>query len=128
MMVHLSRYMAICITGIIVVATVLLNQGCYYDNEEELYPYEFCDSLDNATYTNNIEQITKTNCAVSGCHTGTSPAGGLFLDTYQQVKTIGEDGRLSTRALVMQNMPPSGPLSACEMEAIQQWINNGTPQ
>lgn len=127
-MEHLNRKIALVITCLLVVTTVLLNQGCYYDNEEELYPYEFCDSLDNVTYTSHIEQITKTNCAISGCHTGTSPGGGLFLDTYQQVQTIGEDGRMSTRALVMQDMPPSGPLSACEMEAIQQWINNGTPE
>jgi hypothetical protein len=127
-MEHLNRKIAFLFTCLLVVSTVLLNQGCYYDNEEELYPYAFCDSIDNVTYTSNIEQITKANCATSGCHTGTSPAGGLFLDTYQQVKTIGEDGRMSTRALVMQDMPPSGPLSACEMEAIQQWINNGTPE
>jgi len=127
-MVHLSRKITYVLIIGLVFTTVFFNQGCYYDNEEELYPYEFCDSLDNATYSMNIEQITKTNCAISGCHTGTNPGGGLFLDTYQQVKTIGEDGRMSTRALVMQDMPPSGPLSACEMEAIQQWINNGTPE
>ncbi len=126
-MERLSKNIPLIATLLFLASTVLFTQGCYYDNEEELYPYAFCDSLENVTYTSHIEQITQTNCAISGCHTGTSPGGGLFLETYQQVKAIGEDGRMSTRVLVMQDMPPSGPLSACEMEAIQAWINAGTP-
>lgn len=109
---------------------IAIAQSCYYDNEEELYPFDAqnCDTSATITYANRIEGIIQNNCAVSGCHTGTSPTGGLFLDTYNQVKTIADDGRLTDRALVQQDMPPSSPLSNCEMEAIQRWVNAGSPQ
>jgi len=104
--------------------------SCYYDNEEELYPYGNlnCDTLTNITYTNSIQAIANTNCAISGCHTGVNPTGGIVLETYQQMKSIADDGKLGNRVLVQQNMPPSGPLSTCDLEAIQVWINNGAPE
>jgi len=105
-------------------------QSCYYDNEEELYPFESenCDTLSVITYQNKVEAIIQNNCAISGCHTGVSPTGGLFLDTYAQVKAIAENGDLTDRTIVQQDMPPSSPLSNCEMEAIQQWVNNNSPE
>jgi len=109
---------------------VVFAQSCYYDNEEELYPFESenCDTLSVITYENKIEGIIQGNCAVSGCHTGVSPTGGLFLDTYQQVKAIADNGNLTDRTIVQQDMPPSSPLSNCEMEAIQKWVNNNSPE
>ena len=53
-------------------------RGCYYDSEEVLYPASFCD-LTNVTWTNNIEPIIATECAIPACHVpggdgpGTSP-------------------------------------------------------
>ena len=109
---------------------MVVAQSCYYDNEEELYPFanESCDTLSVITYSNKIEAIIQNNCAVSGCHTGVSPTGGLFLDTYAQVKAIAENGDLTDRTIVQQDMPPSSPLSNCEMEAIQEWVNNNSPE
>lgn len=109
---------------------VVMAQSCYYDNEEELYPFasESCDTLSVITYQNKIEAIIQNNCAISGCHTGVSPTGGLFLDTYAQVKAIADNGNLTDRTIVQQDMPPSSPLSNCEMEAIQKWVNNNSPE
>lgn len=114
----------------IFVLILALSQSCYYDNEEELYPFQGqnCDTLSVITYNNKVESIIQNNCAVSGCHTGTSPTGGLFLDTYQQVKAIADNGALTDRTIVQQDMPPSSPLSNCDLEAIQQWVNNGGPE
>ena len=126
-MEHLNKRIAILI---LLLGVVALAQSCYYDNEEELYPFEAqgCDTLTNVTYNGHIEAIIQNNCAVSGCHTGNSPTGGLFLDTYQQVKAIADNGDLTDRTIVQQDMPPSSPLSNCEMEAIQKWVNNGSPE
>jgi len=45
--------------------------GCYYDNEEELYPQApECDTL-NVTYSATIALIMETNC--NDCHGGASP-------------------------------------------------------
>ncbi|MCA1762740.1 MAG: hypothetical protein LC664_07095 [Flavobacteriales bacterium] len=129
-MVHLNRSRNFWVIAILFLALVMVAQSCYYDNEEELYPFDAaqCDTVATVTYTNTIMAITNSNCAVSGCHTGVSPTGGLFLDTYQQVREIALNGDMSSRVLVSEDMPPSGPLSRCDMEAIQNWINNGAPE
>lgn len=104
--------------------------SCYYDNEEELYPFgnSNCDTLSVITYSNSIQAIANTNCAISGCHTGVNPTGGIKLETYQQLKSIADNGKLGSRTLVEKDMPPSGPLSNCDLEAIQVWINTGAPE
>jgi len=129
-MVHLNRSRNFWILAILFLGVVMVVQSCYYDNEEELYPFDAaaCDTVATITYTNTIQAITNGNCAVSGCHTGVSPTGGLFLDTYLQVREIALNGDMSSRVLVSEDMPPSGPLSRCDMEAIQTWINEGAPE
>ena len=65
--------------------------GCYYDNEEELYPFDFCD-VTNVTYSGTIQPIVQGNCAVPGCHVpgATSPD----LSTYAGLKTVADNGKL----------------------------------
>lgn len=127
---HLNKSITLWITAILLLGIMIFGQSCYYDNEEELYPFDAaeCDTVATITYTNTIAALTNSNCAVSGCHTGVSPTGGLFLETYQQVREIALNGDMSSRVLVSEDMPPSGPLSRCDMEAIQTWINNGAPE
>ncbi len=108
---------------------IVMAQSCYYDNEEELYPFDVdCNLPPAVTYAGQIEAIIQGNCAVPGCHTGNSPTGGLFLDTYQQVKAVADNGKLTNRTIVQETMPPSSPLSNCDQEAIQVWVNNGAPE
>ncbi len=127
-MERLNKHKTLGIILILLSGTFI--SSCYYDNEEELYPYGNlnCDTLSVITYTNSIQAIANGSCAISGCHTGVNPTGGITLETYQQMKSIADDGKLGTRVLVQQNMPPSGPLSSCDLEAIQVWINNGAPE
>lgn len=104
--------------------------GCYYDNEEELYPFagNQCDTLLPLSYNGIIQPIMQQNCAISGCHTGVNPTGGLRLDTYTQVSEIALNGDMSSRVIVNRDMPPSGPLSACDISALQAWIDLGAPE
>jgi uncharacterized membrane protein len=104
-------------------------QSCYYDSEEKTYPgsLDGCDTIP-PTFTNTIEAITSTNCAISGCHTGINPSAGIFLDTYAQVKVIADNGKLNQQVVVNKSMPPSGPLTDCERKAIADWIAAGAPE
>jgi hypothetical protein len=124
----LNKYKSHSILAILLGGIFL--SGCYYDNEEELYPFSNlnCDTLSVITYSNTIQAIANSNCAISGCHTGVNPTGGIKLETYQQMKSIADNSKLSSRVLVEKNMPPSGPLSNCDLEAIQIWINSGAPE
>lgn len=101
--------------------------GCYYDNEEYLYPDTFCDTS-AVTWSGTIEPMIQSSCAIPGCHVpgGQSPS----LTSYTAVKAIADDGRL--RGVVINGspffMPPSGKLPACDQNHLQAWLDAGAPQ
>ena len=110
-------------------ALALLSTSCYNDNKEEIYQNiataPICDTA-NVTYSATISKIAIDNCATSGCHVGSSPQSGLDLSTYNHLMTIANDGRLIARITSSSNpMPPTGSLSACEIEQITIWTNAG---
>ncbi len=73
-----------------------------------------------------VKSVLQTNCAVSGCHIGTSPAGGInftvdcsIVNTWDRIKARAIDGNPSF-------MPPIGPqLSAGDKQKITDWIAAG---
>ena len=111
-----KKILSICLT-------ILVLQACYYDNEEELYSdIPACDTT-NVDFGNEIQPIVNTNCAISGCHVpGT---GRIDLTTYSGVIGIVDNGSLEQRVIVQMDMPPSGPLSDCDIKKIETWIANG---
>jgi len=100
--------------------------GCYYDKEEELYPFASCDTS-AVTWSGTISPMLLTNCAISGCHVagGTGPGD---LTAYTNVKTAVDNGRLRQEVVVRRTMPPSGSMSPCDREKIDTWIKNGAPE
>jgi uncharacterized membrane protein len=103
--------------------------GCYFDHSNLVYPQAPC-SVTNATYSKNVVQILSTNCY--SCHSGTALAGaGITLDNYTSVKTYVANGQLMNSinhtggipAMPLNNVQ----LSACDIKAIQTWIDSGTP-
>jgi hypothetical protein len=97
--------------------------GCYYDNEEELYPTDpnACDTA-NVSFSADILPIIQGNCA--GCHPG---SGGFPLENYANVKAKVDNGSLNLRLLINQDMPPAGntELNQCQKLLIQSWIAKG---
>jgi uncharacterized membrane protein len=75
------------------------------------------------SFSNDVHVIFQTSCAKSGCHNAASGAGGVVLETYDQI--ISKIDRIQQRALVEQTMPPTGPLSTKDINTIQCWINSG---
>ncbi len=99
--------------------------GCYYDNAEELYPGSLNCDISNLSYDLVIKPIIDSNCAISGCHV--SGTGRKDLSSYQGVKDVVDDGRLNQHVVVSKDMPPSGPLSTCNIAKIEAWIQDGGP-
>jgi uncharacterized membrane protein len=106
--------------------------SCYYDNEEDLYPFDSsqsCDTL-NMSYTNDIKPILEASCV--SCHTTSGPSGGVVLDTYQQVKIVADNGRLwgsVNHESGYSAMPQGGSkLGDCDLNKIKAWINDGSPE
>ncbi|HMC98031.1 MAG TPA: hypothetical protein VKG92_10265 [Flavobacteriales bacterium] len=112
------------------VATALLSTGgCYYDNEETLYPNSFCDTA-NVTYSGTIEPLVQSKCATPGCHVPGGDGAGDFTTYAGLVSQIVNDGpllasiRWSPGATVM---PASGKLPSCDIKKFEIWIAAGYP-
>ena len=107
--------------------------SCTYDNAEDLAPEEptptpTCD-VSSVTYTSTISPILAQSCR--GCHNASSPAAGVNLVDYAQVKRHADSGRLLgsiTHATGYKAMPLNGTkLSDCDLARFQAWINAGAP-
>ena len=120
--------------GAIAVLTLVLvgSGGCYYDNEQTLYPSNGCDTA-NVKYSNQVTYIVSNKCY--SCHSNaTAPlsGNGVSFEGYANIsaylaisgaflpdikQTVGSDP-----------MPKNQPkLSDCEIRTIEIWIQNGYP-
>jgi hypothetical protein len=92
---------------------------------EDLYPNSANCDVSNLDYQTVIKPIFDNRCATSGCHVpGT---GRKDLSTDQGIQDIANDGRLEEYAIIRKDMPPSQPLSTCEIAYLKAWLNSGAP-
>lgn len=100
--------------------------GCFYDNEEELYPGG-CDTT-NVSYSKSIKPIFTANC--NSCHYTGNSEGYPATDNYNDVKK--NIVKITNSINYTQNspikMPKDAPkLSDCELTRIDIWVRNGMP-
>ena len=103
--------------------------GCYYDNEEELYPTTNCDTSD-MSYSSNILPILQNYSCIS-CHSNANPQGSVDLEGYNDVTTWVNNEKLLKsiqHAPDASNMPKSqAKMAECDINIIEAWITNGAP-
>ena len=99
--------------------------SCSWDNAEDLYGITDCPD-EGISYTQTIEPIIETNCAVSGCHvTGQQRP---TLETYEQIAANAD--RITFRTS-NGTMPPSSSgkvLTQSEIDAINCWVDDGAQE
>lgn len=105
----------------------LVADGCYYDHADLVYPQTSCN-ISNVTYSSSVAGILKASCY--SCHSGTAASGaGIAFDSYTTLKTYVSNGQLInsiSHTGAIPAMPLNGsPLSSCQIQTIQTWINNG---
>jgi hypothetical protein len=100
--------------------------SCYYDVESELYPGG-CEVPTQLTYTEHIKPIIDASCAISGCHVSGGDGPGNYT-TYAGLQSSLDDGSFNQRVLVDRDMPPNGSLTDCQIQFINQWIQNGAAE
>lgn len=87
-----------------------------------------CDTL-NVTYSGTIRPLVQQRC--QGCHSGSSPQGGLDFSVWGPLNLVASDGRLAgaiQHQATYINMPPSGPmLPDCRIQQFLLWIGDGAP-
>jgi hypothetical protein len=110
---------------ILILCSFTLIGGCYYDVADELYPgsggTNNCDTTVTG-YAAKISPIMLANCAIPGCHV----AGGSSPDLTNYTNLAANSDLVKQRAITEKNMPPAGPLSPCDILALEKWINNGS--
>ena len=86
---------------------------------------EACDTINPVTFSGVIWPVMQTSC--TGCHSGTSPSGGINLSSYAGVSSAAASGLLlnSLKGTGVTRMPPGNPFSACRIRQFEIWINNG---
>lgn len=84
---------------------------------------------ENITYQNTIGSLIQNRC--QGCHSGTSPDGGILLTNYELIKNQALNGLLLDAVQHngnATNMPyNSAQLPQCEIDQIEAWILADAP-
>lgn len=90
-----------------------------------------CDDCDTSdvSFSGDIFPIIDLNC--QGCHSGNNPSAGLELLDYMDISAIAINGNLYssiTGTNGFEQMPfNANPLSSCDIDKIEIWINDGAP-
>jgi hypothetical protein len=107
---------------IVVISSVVVLNGCYYDVADELYPESApCDTTVKG-FAAKISPIMTNNCAIPGCHV----PGVQTPDLTDYSNIAANSATIKQRAVIIKDMPPTGPLSSCDIHALEQWIDNGS--
>jgi len=116
------------IITIVSVVSLILISGCYYHKEDLLYG-STCDTT-NVTYSSTITGLLN-NYGCLGCHIGGNPPAGINLETYANVKTVIDNGRLYgaiTHSAGFRPMPDgAAKMNSCDINKVKAWIDSGAP-
>jgi mono/diheme cytochrome c family protein len=115
------------IVSVFAIAVILITAGCYYDNEEDLYPGSGgCDTT-NVTYSATIAPVFAGYC--NSCHSGSNPSGNIVTDNYNSVKSNMSriHGAINHQSGYTPMPKDSGKLSDCDLAKIDIWIRQGMP-
>ncbi len=79
---------------------------------------------DNVSFSKDIVPILNNSCNTTGCHTAGGFAPG-YLTNHAEVIAMLDGGKLINRVAETMDMPPSGPLSDCQIDKIKAWVDQG---
>lgn len=107
-------------------AASLLLGGCSYDNEEELFPTNGCDT-NGATYLAVVQPIIQSNCY--RCHDQQNNQGNITLEGHSNLVKFVNSGQLIGAIKQLSGFSPmpqdAAKLSDCNIAKIEAWISAG---
>ena len=104
-----------------------LLMSCRYYNEEDLYPFTNCDTI-NVTFSGTIAPILANNCLT--CHSNSlaaSSGNNIRLENYSDVHamSVSISGAINHQAPYSQ-MPKNGrKLNTCLINQFEIWVREG---
>jgi mono/diheme cytochrome c family protein len=110
-----------------IMAIALSITGCYYDNEEDLYPGSNSCDTSKVTYSGTVAPVFATYC--NSCHSGNNPSGAISTDNYNSVKTNISviNGAIKHQSGYSPMPKGSSKLSDCDLAKIDIWVRQGMP-
>lgn len=86
---------------------------------------EVCDTINPVTFSGTLWPIIQSSC--TGCHSGSSPSGGILLDSYSNVAAVAANGTLmnALNGTGVKKMPVGSSFSACRIRQFEIWVNSG---
>ena len=113
---------------LLILLTLLVVSGCYYDKEAVLYPDSVnCTAPANPSFAVDIKPILDSRC--NSCHSGAYASAGIRLDTYNEVVKYVNSGSLMGSINHTGGYSPmpknGGKLPSCKIKALQNWITSG---
>jgi hypothetical protein len=106
---------------------IVFTSSCYNDNAELLYGAQAttdCSTV-QAKFGADIAPIINSKCAISGCHDANAVNNGADKIFTNYSLIIPHITHIQQRVVIEKTMPPTGPLSAPEIDKIKCWIANG---
>ena len=86
-----------------------------------------CDTTGVVTYAKQISSLVNRNCI--SCHSGASAQKGILLDSYANIKTYMDNGKLMAAVKGTSIPMPQGyKITDCEMRQLELWVANGLIQ
>jgi len=114
---------------ILIIATIA---GCYYDSEERLYPKLSNPCNDSVvTFSGTVTSILQP---CQSCHSNSNAVGsgsGIKLQNYSDIMIQISNGKLMGSVNHTNGYIPmpngGGKLPQCEIDQLQKWIDNQSP-
>ena len=118
------------------IAVLILAAGALYSCTYEKAELNIsCSTPETVSFSNDILPVFNKHCNTAGCHSGSSPEGGLNLEpasAYSQLMSSGS-GYVDTITpkysvlhaymnSVSDPMPPTGKLDKCTVDLVYKWI------
>ena len=114
----------------ILVLTLLMVNGCSWENEETLFPETgICDTID-VSYNEDIVPILSVNCY--SCHSNANAPDFAFGIAFEDYADVSASSRLILGAIRYEGGFPAMPqnrdqLDSCQINTFEAWFNAGTP-
>ena len=111
--------------------------ACSHNAGNSVLPQQVCyaDALQVVSFSRDVLPVFSRSCALSGCHSGARPQGGLSLDSAVAWQNLLKAGTGYVDTLAAANsllysqmvslsdpMPPTGRLDSCTTRLILKWI------
>ena len=80
---------------------------------------------DPCSFTEKVQPIINSRCAVQACHDGSSALADFR--EFEALKSRAENGRIRRNVLELQIMPPASaiPLTEYEKDILRCWLDGG---